>query len=77
MAAEDLAYAQELLLDAGALDVFTTPIGMKKFFPTAIHSTAADFETILFSAGKIGYQVEIPLSSLQKAIRISVCDLIV
>ena len=50
---------------------------MKKFFPTAIHSTAADFETILFSAGKIGYQVELPLSSLQKAIRISVSDIIV
>jgi Cys-tRNA(Pro)/Cys-tRNA(Cys) deacylase len=50
---------------------------MKKFFRTTIHTTAENFETILFSAGKIGYQVELPLSSLQKAIRISVSDIIV
>lgn len=30
MSAEDLGFAQELLLEAGALDVFTTAIGMKK-----------------------------------------------
>jgi len=30
MTAEAVAYAQQLLLDEGALDVYTTPIGMKK-----------------------------------------------
>ena len=30
MTAEAIAYAQQLLLDEGALDVYTTPIGMKK-----------------------------------------------
>ena len=39
--------------------------------------TAENFETILFSAGKIGYQVEMPLASLQKAVRVSVADIIV
>jgi uncharacterized protein (DUF111 family) len=33
MTPEDLAYAQEQLLEAGALDVFTTSIGMKKNRP--------------------------------------------
>ena len=33
MTPEDLAYAQEQLLEAGALDVFTTAIGMKKNRP--------------------------------------------
>ena len=33
MTAEDLGVAMERLLDAGALDVFTTPIGMKKNRP--------------------------------------------
>ena len=73
----EMIKSKELLPLTGYIHGGCSPIGMKKFFPTAIHSTAADFETILFSAGKIGYQVEIPLSSLQKAIRISVCDLIV
>ena len=33
MTAEDLGFAMEKLLEAGALDVFTTPIGMKKSRP--------------------------------------------
>ena len=49
---------------------------MKKQFKTVIHNTAANFETIYFSAGKIGYQVELPLSSLQKVIRIEMADII-
>lgn len=33
MTPEAIGYAQEILLEAGALDVFTTPIGMKKSRP--------------------------------------------
>ena len=33
MTPEDVAYAMERLLEAGALDVWTTPIGMKKNRP--------------------------------------------
>ena len=33
MTPEDVAFAMERLLDAGALDVWTTPIGMKKNRP--------------------------------------------
>ena len=56
-----------------------SPIGMKKFFPTVIHETAQDFETIIFSGGKIGYQVQISLENLSKVIRFSlgdICDMI-
>lgn len=52
-----------------------SPIGMKKFFRTTFHSTAADFETIFFSAGKIGYQVEVPFVELKKAVRYELADL--
>lgn len=41
---------------------------MKKPFHTVIHATAVDFETIIFSAGKIGYQVEMSLNELAKVI---------
>ena len=33
-----------------------------------VHQSAAAFPTILFSGGKIGYQVEMPLADLGKAI---------
>jgi Cys-tRNA(Pro)/Cys-tRNA(Cys) deacylase len=53
-----------------------SPIGMKKPFPTVIHETAADFGTIIFSAGKIGYQVEMPLETLKKVINFELADTI-
>ena len=32
---------------------------MKKFFKTVIDISAEDYDTIIFSAGKIGYQIKI------------------
>ena len=52
-----------------------SPIGMKKFFKTTIHSTAENYDTIMFSAGKIGYQVETSLNSLKKVIRFDLEDI--
>ena len=37
---------------------------MKKQFPTVLDETAQLFDTILFSAGKIGFQVEISPNAL-------------
>jgi len=50
---------------------------MKKQFHTTIHASAASFATIIFSAGKIGYQVELSPEALRKAIRYELADLIV
>ena len=41
-------------------------MGMKKFFPTVIDESAARFDTIMFSGGKIGYQVEVSLEELKR-----------
>ncbi len=41
-----------------------SPIGMKKTFPTVFDETALSFPLILFSAGKIGYQVELAPENL-------------
>ena len=43
-----------------------SPIGMKKRFPTVIDGSALQFETILCSAGKIGHQLELAPSAIQK-----------
>lgn len=45
-----------------------SPIGMKKPFPTVIDASANKFETIIFSAGKRGYLVEVPVNELEKVI---------
>ena len=61
--------AKDLLPLTGYIHNGCSPIGMKKQFQTTIDHTAANFDTIVFSAGKIGYQVELPLEELKKVIR--------
>lgn len=53
-----------------------SPIGMKKLFKTAIHETALNYPTIIFSAGAIGYQVELSFADLNSVIPIFAADLI-
>ena len=50
-------------------------IGMKKFFKTVIDLSAQNFDMIIFSAGKIGYQVEVSLDNLKKIIEFELCDI--
>ncbi len=75
--AVEMIKQKELLPLTGYVHGGCSPIGMKKPFPTTIHRTAADFDTIFFSAGKIGRQVEMPFSSLQKVMDIGVSDIVV
>ena len=69
--------SKELLPLTGYVHGGCSPIGMKKPFRTVAHETAKDFDTILFSAGKIGLQIETSLASLQKAVPVELADVIV
>ncbi len=69
--------SKELLPLTGYIHGGCSPIGMKKQFKTFIHQTAVDQEAILFSAGKIGYQVEMSLAELQKIVPVTPVDIIV
>ena len=53
-----------------------SPIGMKKQFPTVVHSSAENYATIIYSAGKVGYQVETSLAGLRKIIGCVTADII-
>ncbi len=68
--------SKELLELTGYIHGGCSPIGMKKFFRTTIHTTAQNFETILFSGGKIGFQIELSLSELKKVIKFELADII-
>lgn len=71
----EMIKSKELLPLTGYIHGGCSPIGMKKFFKTTIHSTAENYDTIMFSAGKIGYQVETSLNSLKKVIRFALEDI--
>lgn len=72
----EMIKSKELLPLTGYIHGGCSPIGMKKFFTTTIHKTAADYETIFFSGGRIGFQIELAFSDLQKAIKIQTADII-
>ena len=69
--------SKELLPLTGYIHGGCSPIGMKKQFRTVIDSSAEDFEAIIFSAGKIGYQVEVALSDLQKVVKVESAEIVV
>ena len=55
---------KELLSTTGYIRGGCTPIGMKKRFPTYIHSTALNFPFIYISAGVRGLQIKITPTDL-------------
>ena len=67
--------AKELLPLTGYIHGGCSPIGMKKQFKTVIDITAKDFETIIFSGGKIGYQVELSLENLRSVLDFELADI--
>ncbi|MGN0522127.1 MAG: Cys-tRNA(Pro) deacylase [Eubacterium sp.] len=66
---------KDLLPLTGYIHGGCSPIGMKKLFTTTIDETARDFETVIFSAGAIGYQIEISLDELNKVINFELSDI--
>lgn len=73
----EMLKSKELLGLTGYIHGGCSPIGMKKYFETTIHKTAMEYDTIMFSGGKIGFQVELPLEDLKKVIKINVADIII
>ena len=73
----EMIKSTELLPLTGYIHGGCSPIGMKKFFRTTVDETAMLFETIMFSGGKIGYQVEMNPADLSKIIDFEygdICD---
>ena len=60
---------KELLPLTGYVHGGCSPIGMKKAFTTVIHEDVNGFDSIFFSAGKVGFQVEVPVKELPKILR--------
>ena len=54
-----------------------SPVGMKKQFKTFFHESCLEYETMIVSAGKIGYQIELAPQELIKLVRGISQDIIV
>lgn len=71
----EMLKSKELLPLTGYIHGGCSPIGMKKFFKTTIDETAKNYDTIMFSGGKIGYQVELSLTDLENVIKFQLADI--
>jgi Cys-tRNA(Pro)/Cys-tRNA(Cys) deacylase len=71
----EMIKSKELLPLTGYIHGGCSPIGMKKLFTTVIDESAKECETIIFSGGKIGYQVELTVDDLAKVIPFSLHEI--
>ena len=65
---------KELLPLTGYVHGGCSPIGMKKQFPTVLHASAMQFDTICFSAGRIGLQIEASPAALSAVVPLKTAD---
>ncbi|MEG2372657.1 MAG: YbaK/EbsC family protein, partial [Hydrogenoanaerobacterium sp.] len=72
----EMLKSKDLLLLTGYIHGGCSPIGMKKLFATIVHKTAQNFDTIIFSGGKIGYQIELSIDLLATVVRLNIGDII-
>ena len=73
----EMIHQKELLPLTGYVHGGCSPVGMKKLFPTVFHETAENLETMIVSAGKIGYQGELAPHDLAALVRAKFADIIV
>lgn len=67
---------KDLLSVTGYIRGACSPIGMKKKYPTYIHSTSENFEFIYISAGQRGLQIKIAPNDLIKVIEATISILV-
>ena len=67
---------KELLPLTGYIHGGCSPIGMKKLFPTVLHSSAGQLETLCVSGGRIGLQVELAPAALGQLVPYTLGDIV-
>ena len=72
-----MIHQKELLPLTGYVHGGCSPVGMKKQYPTVFDETAEILDTIMVSAGKIGFQVELVPAALIELVGASTADLTV
>lgn len=72
----DMIPVKEITKISGYVRGGCSPIGMKKQLPTIFHNSCIGYETIIFSGGKIGYQIEMAPTDVINLLEATYEDLI-
>ncbi len=70
----DMLKQKDLLPLTGYVHGGCSPIGMKKRLRTIIDTSSGKFESIIFSGGRIGLQVQVSLKDLSRVIPLETAD---
>ena len=73
----EMLKSKDLLPLTGYIHGGCSPIGMKKQFSTVVDETVLLCDTMIFSAGKVGYQVEMSPATLSEMIDYTIADVTV
>ena len=73
----EMIHVKELLALTGYVRGGCSPVGMKKQYPTVFHETVEILDTIMVSAGKIGYQVQLSPTDLLGLVDATADDIVV
>ena len=73
----EMVAVKELLPLTGYVRGGCSPVGMKKLYPTVFHNSVENLSSVIVSAGKIGYQVEVAPHDLLTLVRAQTADIIV
>lgn len=71
----DMLPSKELLGLTGYIHGGCSPVGMKKFFPTTFDESVNSLEVVAFSAGKVGYNVEVAVKDIAKLFKYQTADI--
>ncbi len=72
----ELIHVKDIFALTGYIRGGCTPIGMKKAFPIVIHESAAGFDTVIISGGRIGAQILLAPDDLVRVTRAKLADII-
>ena len=71
----ELIHVKDIYQITGYIRGGCTPIGMKKNYPSVLHSSIMDHETVIISGGRLGSQIEITPADLVRVLRAKVADI--
>ena len=73
----EMIHVKDLLQVTGYIRGGCSPIGMKRAYPTVIDVSCQKLSTIIVSAGKIGYQIELGVEDLLSLTQAQTADITV
>ena len=73
----EMIHVKDITAITGYVRGGCTPLGMKKQFPTVIHESAAEFDKISISGGRIGTTIVVNPDALLAVVRGKYADIIV